>query len=86
MKGREMWVQMKLAPMAAQKLECAIGTCDNWTIGPRRLVRTFDLAPLQGASLLVDNSQGWKPWAEFCSSCGAKDKSLSPRIVACSTL
>jgi hypothetical protein len=41
------------APMAAQKLECAIGTCDNRTIGPRHLVRTFDLAPLQGASLLV---------------------------------
>ncbi len=31
----------------------------NWTIGPRfRLVRTFDLAPLQGASLLVVDSQG----------------------------
>ncbi len=37
---------MKLAPIGAQKSECAIGTCDKWTIGPRfRLVRTFDLRP-----------------------------------------
>ncbi len=54
MKGREMWVPDKLAPIATQKSGCAIGTFYNWTIGLRfRLVRTFDLAPFQGASLWV---------------------------------
>ncbi len=54
-----MRVTDEVAPNAAQKSEGAIGTCYNWTVGPRfRLVRTFDLAPLQGASLLVDDSQG----------------------------
>ncbi len=77
---------MKLARIAAQKSECAIGTCYNWTIGPRfRLVRTFDLAPFQGTSLSVV-SPGLKPWAEFCSPCGAQNKCLSPRIVADSAL
>ena len=40
--------QMKLVPLAAQKSECAIRTCDN--LGHRTrfcLVRTFDLASLQ---------------------------------------
>jgi hypothetical protein len=32
-KGQEMRDQMKLAPIAAQKSEGKIGTCDNWTIG-----------------------------------------------------
>ena len=32
---------------------CAIGTCDNWTIGPRfRLVRTFGLALPSGRAAL----------------------------------
>ena len=46
-----MWVQMKLR--WPRKVRCGIRTCVLWTIGPRHLVRTFDLAPLQGASLLV---------------------------------
>ena len=73
---------MKLAPIAAQKSECAIGTCYNWTIGPRfRLVRTFDLAPPSGRVALGGRFPGLKPWAEFCSPCGAQNKGLSPRIV-----
>jgi hypothetical protein len=73
---------MKLSPIAAQKSECAIGTCDNWTIGLRfRLFRTFDLAPLSGRVALGGRFPGLKPWAEFCSPCGAKNKGLSPRIV-----
>ena len=59
LKGREMRVPKKLGFIAAQKSACAIGTCCNCTAGSRfRLVRTFDLAPLRGASLLVDDSQG----------------------------
>ena len=49
---------MKLAPMAAQKSECAIGACDNWTIGPRFRLETFDLAPPSGRVALVHDSQG----------------------------
>ncbi len=45
--------QMMLAPIAAQKSESA--QLGRVTIGPSdpasHLVRTFDLAPLQGASL-----------------------------------
>jgi hypothetical protein len=54
---------MNLTPIGAQKSGCAIATCYNWIIGPYfRLVRlTFDLAPLEGASLWVVGSQGWKP-------------------------
>jgi hypothetical protein len=50
---------MKLAPIAAQKSEVR-----NWDVLQLdhrtrfRLVRTFDLAPLQGASLSMDDSQG----------------------------
>ena len=74
---------MKLAPIAAQKSECAIGTCDNWTIGPRfRIVRTFDLAPPSGRVALGGRFPGLKPWAEFCSPCGAENKGHNHRIVA----
>ncbi len=74
---------MKLAPVAAQKSECAIGTCSNWTIGPRfRRLRTFDLAPPSGRVALDGRFPGLKPWAEFCSPFGAQNKNLSPRIVA----
>ena len=53
---------MKLAPIAAQKSESAIGTCENWTIGPRfRLVRTFDLAPPSGRVALGGRFPGLKP-------------------------
>ena len=66
---------MKLAPVAAQKSEGAIGTCYNWTIGPRfRLVRTFDLAPPSGRVALGGRFPGLKPWAEFCSPFGAQNK------------
>jgi hypothetical protein len=41
-----MWYQMKLAPNAAQSQSAQLGR----TIGTHfRLVRTFDLAPVQGA-------------------------------------
>ncbi len=50
LKGREADL-IKLAPIAAQNLECAIETC---TIGPTfALFSTFDLPPLQGESLWV---------------------------------
>jgi hypothetical protein len=50
---------MKLAPIALQKSEYAIGTCYNWTIGPRfRLVRTFDLAPPSGRAAPGGRSEG----------------------------
>jgi hypothetical protein len=39
----------KLAPIAAQKLACAIETCYNWTYF--RVVSTLDLPPVQGESL-----------------------------------
>jgi hypothetical protein len=48
LKGREADL-IKLAPVAAQNLECAIETCYNWTYF--RVVSTFDLRPLQGESL-----------------------------------
>jgi hypothetical protein len=48
LKGREAGL-IKLAPIAAQKLECAIETCYIWTYFP--IVSTFDLPPLQGESL-----------------------------------
>jgi hypothetical protein len=50
---------MKLAPIALQKSEYAIGTCYNWTIGPASVLLGRSIwRPLQGASLLVDDSQG----------------------------
>ncbi|MEA3146139.1 MAG: hypothetical protein QOI53_1611 [Verrucomicrobiota bacterium] len=80
LKGREMRAyQMKLAPVAAQKSECAIGTCDNWTFGPRfRLVRTSDLAPPTGRVARGGRFPGLKPWAEFCSPFGAQNKRPQP--------
>jgi len=48
---------MNLVPIAAQKSEYAIETCYHWTYSAL-LVRGFDLAPLQGASLWVVGSQG----------------------------
>jgi hypothetical protein len=62
--------------------ERTIGTCYNWTIGRRFPCRTFDLAPLSGRVALGGRFPGLKPWAEFCSPCGAQNKGLSPRIVA----
>ena len=50
LKGREMIIPHKLAPIASQKSQCQLGRV--------RLVRTFDLASLQGASHLVNDSQG----------------------------
>ena len=50
LKGREADL-IKLAPIAALNLECAIETCYNWTYF--RVVSTFDLPPLQGESLWV---------------------------------
>ena len=48
LKGREIGYPVKVAKIAAQKSECVTRTCDNWPIGPHfRLVRTFDLVPLQ---------------------------------------
>jgi hypothetical protein len=82
LKGREMRVPDEGAPVAAQRSECAIGTCDNWTVGPRfRLVRTFDLAPPSRRVALGGRFPGLKPWAEFCSPSGHK-QGLSPRSVA----
>jgi hypothetical protein len=47
-RGERGGYQRKLAPIAAQKSDYAIGTGYNWTIGPRfRLFRTFDLAPFR---------------------------------------
>jgi hypothetical protein len=58
--------QMNLAPIAAPKSECAIETCYNWTIGPYfHLVRTLDLAPIQGASFLGGRFPGLKPSQTF---------------------
>ena len=49
---------------------------NNWTIGPYfRIVRTFDLAPFQGASFWGALFPGLKPWAEFCSPFGAGRRS-----------
>jgi hypothetical protein len=48
---------MNLVPIAAQELERTTETCYKWD--PYfRLVSTFNLAPLQGASLWVVGSQG----------------------------
>jgi hypothetical protein len=58
-RGERGGYQMKLAPIALQKSEYAIGTCYNWTIGPRfRLVRTFDLAPPSGRAAPGGRSEG----------------------------
>ena len=87
LKGREMRVPDEARTYRRAKSEWAIGMCDNWTIGPRfRLVRTFDLAPPSGRVALGGRFPGLKPWAEFCSPCGAQNKGLSPRIVAYSPL
>jgi len=59
--------------IAAQKSECAIDACDRWTIGQLLcLVRTFDLAPLQGAPLWGGRFPGLKSWAESSSPFGAQ--------------
>jgi hypothetical protein len=60
LKGREADL-IKLAPIAAPKIEGAIETCYNCTYF--RVVSTFDLPPLQGASL-GRQFPGLKPWAE----------------------
>jgi hypothetical protein len=61
---------MNLAPSAAQSQRC---TFERPAIGPLtcfRLIRTFDLATLQGA--VVTRVKTWlKPWAESCSPSGA---------------
>jgi hypothetical protein len=81
LKGREMRVPDEARIYCRAKTECAIGTCDNWTIGPRfRLVRTFDLAPSLGRVALGGRFPGLKPWAKSCSPCGAQNKGLSSRI------
>jgi hypothetical protein len=70
-RGERCGYQIKLAPIATEKSECAIGTCYNWTIGPRfRLVGTFDLAPPSGRVALGGRFPGLKPWAESCSPFG----------------
>ena len=57
--ARDAGTRLRSHLFTAQKSECATRTCDNWSIEPHfRLVRRFDLAPLQGASLLVNDSQG----------------------------
>ncbi len=59
LKGREMRVPDEARTYCRAKVRVR-----NWDVRqldhrtPFRLVRTFDLAPLQGASLLVDDSQG----------------------------
>jgi hypothetical protein len=58
LKGREMRYQMKFAPVAAQKSERAIGTCGSWTIGPRSALLGRSIWRPQGASLVLDDSQG----------------------------
>src|ERR1700736_5948931 len=88
LKGREMRVPdeaMKLAPVAAQKSECAIEACDNWTTEPTSalLGRSIWSPPsASGRLALGGRFPGLKPWAEFCSRCRAQNKGLSPRIVA----
>ena len=58
LKGREMRVPDEARTYCRAKSDFAIGTCDNWTIGPRFALRRSIWRPLQGASLLVDDSQG----------------------------
>ena len=71
LKGREMRVPdeaMKLAPVAAQKSECAIGACDNWTTEPTSalLGRSIWSPPsASGRVALGGRFPGLKPWAEF---------------------
>jgi hypothetical protein len=61
---------MNLAPMAAQKLEWVIEPVTIALLDPySHLVRTFDLAPLQGVAL-VGRVPGLKPWAESSSPFG----------------
>jgi hypothetical protein len=50
---------MKLAAIATQKSECAIGTRENWTIEPASALLGRSIwRHIQGASFLVDDSQG----------------------------
>jgi hypothetical protein len=65
LKGERCGDQMKLAPIATQKSECAIGTCYYLDHQTRfRLVRTFDLAPPSGRVALGGRFQGLKPKVE----------------------
>ncbi len=60
------------APVAAAESEC--GNRDVRQLDHRtrfHLVRTFDLAPPSGRVALGGRFPGLKPWAEFCSRCGA---------------
>jgi hypothetical protein len=77
---------MKLAPIPVQKSECAIGTCDNWTIGPRFAVLGRSIWALSGRVALGGRFPGLKPGAESCSPFGPKNEGLSPKIVADSPL
>jgi hypothetical protein len=55
----------------------------NCTIGHRfHLVGRSSLAPPSGRVALGGRFPGLKPWAEFRSPCGAKNKDLNPGIVA----
>ena len=59
LKEREMRVPDEGRTYSRAKIRLRNWTSDNWTIEPHfRLVRTFDLALLQGAWLLVNGSQG----------------------------
>jgi hypothetical protein len=59
LKGREMRLRDKSRTDCGAKSQCAIETCYNWPLDPYfHLVRTFDLAPFQGASLWLVGSQG----------------------------
>src|ERR1700722_14935430 len=59
LKGREMRLREKPRPHGAAKSQPAIETCYNWPLNPYfHLVRTFDLAPFQGAPHWLVVSQG----------------------------
>ena len=58
LKGREMRVPDQACTYCRAKSESQLGRAQLDHPPHFRLVRTFDLAPLQGASLLVDDSQG----------------------------
>jgi hypothetical protein len=59
LKGRDMRLRANLATHCGAKSQGAIETGYNWPLDPYfHLVRTFDLAPLQGASLWLVGSQG----------------------------